>query len=216
MTREVSAAGVGEIVTLVGPAGCGKSWWVHGLGHYGNHQVLSLDRFRMVLTDDIANQKINPVAVELRRVVLEHRARQGLPTVLDATNVVLDHRRPLLAIANRYQRPTIAVVFHTPLTVCLQRQRTPDRTESRPGQPDGRDVPDKVVRGMWESAAQTWDRMHLEADCVVHVAPDGKRWVRVGDVPRPKTVSIAWLEKTPSVPGPDRLPWPTPYAKASR
>lgn len=209
-------ASVGEIVTLVGPPGCGKSWWWQGLGDYQSHQVLSLDGLRTVLTDDIANQKINPVAVELRRVILEHRARQGLPTILDSTNVVLDHRRPLLAVAGRYQRPTIAVVFHTPLTVCLQRQRAPQRTEHRPGQPHGRAVPEKVVRSMWEAVAQVWDRLSVEADCVVHVSPDGKRWVRVGDVPRPKNVHIEWLEKTPSVPGPDRLPWPTPYAKAAR
>lgn len=207
--------GVGEIVTLIGASGCGKSWWSHGVGYRG-HQVVSLDRLRLELTDDVANQKINPVAVELRRVILEHRARLGLPTVIDSTNVVLDHRRPLLAVAHRYQRPTIAVVFHTPLAVCLQRQRHPDRAECRIGQPTGRATPEKIVTQMWESAAQVWDRLALEADCVVHVAPDGKRWVRVGDVPRPPGVPLEWLERTPAVPAADKLPWPSPYAKAVR
>lgn len=206
--------GLGEIVTLVGTAGCGKSWWTHL--HYPNHQVLSLDRLRLELTDDIANQRINPVAVELRRVMLEHRARQGLPTVIDSTNVVLGHRGPILAVARRYQRPTIAVVFHTPLAVCLQRQRHPARTEHRPGQPEGRAVPDKIVMGMWESVALVWDRMSLEADCVVHVAPDGKHWVRVGDVPRKAHVHLDWLERTPAVPRADKLPWASPYARAAR
>jgi len=204
--------GVGELVIPIGPSGCGKSWWFWGLGAYSDHQMLSLDKLRLELTDDIANMRINPVAVELRRIILENRARQGLPTVLDATNTVLEHRRPILAVAARYQRPTIAVVFHTPLRLCLHRQRMPDR-EPRPGQPNGRATPDEVVTRMWQNVAGIWDRLAVEVDCVVHVSPDGSHAVRVGDVPRPKGVRIDWLDQMPARPSAREVPWPSPYAR---
>ncbi len=207
---------MGEVVSLIGASGAGKSWWWKSLGYYRPHQVLSLDRLRLQLTDDVADQSINPVVVELRRVMLEHRARQGLPTLVDATNCTREHRNPTLGIVRRYHRPLVAVVFHTPLGVCLQRQNDPERTAHKPGQPEGRSTPADVVTRMWHGVAGVWDKMSLEADCVVHVSPDGKRSIRVGDAPRNDDVRIPWLEEMPAIPDLRSLPWASPYVTAKR
>ncbi len=204
----------GEIVLLVGPSGAGKGWWWKS--RYAPHQVLSLDELRLRLTDDVADQGVNAAAVEIRRIVLEHRAQRGLPTVLDSTNCRLEHRGPILAVARRWHRPTIAVVFHTPLQVCKDRQQEDARTMSFEGQPAGRSTPGHVVGRMFADLAGVWDRMSLEADCVVHVAPDGKETFRVGDVPRQAGVRIDWLEDTPAVPDASHLPWTPPFAQVAR
>lgn len=202
----------GEIVLLLGASGAGKtSWW---LERYERHQVLSLDTLRKYLADDVADQQVTPVAVEIRRMLLEHRAQAGLATVVDATNAVFEHRAPVLAAARRWHRPIVAVVFHTPLAVCLQRQQSPQRTRRRPGQPNGRSTPAAAVVAQYEGIARVWDRMHLEADCVVHVGPDGTFEYAVGDVPRPAGVRVPWLEGMPTLPSAAHLPWRSPYLEA--
>ena len=41
--------------------------------------------------------------------------------VIDATNVRQSSRKPLIAIARRHSRPTVAIVLAVPLDVCLSR-----------------------------------------------------------------------------------------------
>lgn len=202
-----------EIVTLMGASGAGKTSWA--LGRYEPTQVLSLDRLRLQLADDIADQDVNPVAVEIRRQLLEHRAMRGLPTAIDSTNAKLEHRGPILEVARRWHRPTIAVVFHTPLAVCLERQQLDERTRRGPGQPHGRVTPPAAVVAQFDEIARVWDRMSLEADCVVHVSPDGLLEYAIGDVPRPAGVRLPWLEHTPTLPSAVHLPWRPPFLEAA-
>jgi predicted kinase len=200
-----------EIVTLLGPSGAGKTWW--WCGRYRSHQVLSLDELRLRLSDDIADQSVTPLAVELRRMMLEHRAQAGLATVIDATNARLEHRRPIVATASRWHRPTIAVVFHTPLELCLQRQEDIERTMPDRGQPNGRSTPAEAVAAQYDEIARVWDRMSHEADCVVHVSPAGDESYRVGDIPTPGGVRVDWLEETPALPSANVLPWRSPFIR---
>ena len=62
--------------------------------------------------------------------------RRGLLTVVDATNLTAAARTPLLGLAARWGRPSLAVVFDASLDRCLA------QNAARPG----RRVPDTVVR----------------------------------------------------------------------
>lgn len=207
--------GVGEVVVLLGASGAGKSLWWRRLGAYQEHQVLSLDDMRLRLTDDTANQGANPAAVELRRILLENRLQRGLPTLIDATNTVREHRAAITATARRWHRPTIAVVFHTPLQCCLDRQENADRVAQQPGQPNGRSTPPEAVKAMHHLLGTVWDRMSLEADCVVHVSPGGGRTYRIGDIVTPPGETVTWLRDLPCLPSAEHLPWDPPW-KATR
>lgn len=210
----VSVDGPGELVVLMGVAGAGKtSWW---RGRYDPWQVLSLDELRLKLTDDVADQTCNQVAAAMLAELLEHRMRAGRPAVVDGTNYRPDYRGPYLATAKVYGRPTIGVLFHTPLDVCKARQQEHDRTRRGPGQPNGKIVPDDALTRQFAGLARTWGRLAREFDCVVHVGPDGDLEYSVGDVPRPAGVRLPWLEHTPTIPSPGLLPWTSPFLTADQ
>lgn len=197
----------GELAVMVGPAGCGKTTWL--FDKYDPHQVLSLDRYRLQLTDDEADQTVHAEAVSLRAIVLEERMSRNLATVADSTNAVTVHRLAVLKVAERWSRPTVAVLFHTPLQVCIDRQaerRRPTRTAPR-----GKAVPDSAIRSMFSTIAERWSTLAREVHCVVHVSPDGDVALRVGDLPLPAGDRPRWLDETPAIPGVEHLPWEVPY-----
>lgn len=122
------------LVCLIGPAGSGKStlarrWWA-------DSQVLELDRFRAMVSDDAGCQQASGDAAFALHAVLEARLVRGLTSVIDATNTEAVHRNTLLDLARRYNVPAVALVVPSPLPLCLE------RNARRPG---NRRVPDVVV-----------------------------------------------------------------------
>ncbi|MFI5905253.1 AAA family ATPase [Streptomyces cyaneofuscatus] len=122
------------LVCLIGAAGSGKStlarrWWA-------DSQVLGLDRFRAMVSDDAGCPQASGDAAFALQTVLEARLVRGLTSVIDATNTEAVHRGTLLNLARRYDVPTVALVVPTPLPICLE------RNARRPG---NRRVPDVVV-----------------------------------------------------------------------
>lgn len=201
----------GEVVLTIGAAGCGKSSW---LGErFRPWEILSLDDYRRACTDDIADQSATQAAVRIRAAIAEERMQRGLVVAVDAVNTVREHRMTLIHAAQRFGRPTVAVVFHTAIDVCLARQKA-RRSMTAPGQPNGRAVPEETVRRQYAAVAEVWDTMGRWVDCVVHVSPTGLSARRVGDVPDPAGgVRPEWLGDIPAVPGVDQLPWRSPYER---
>ncbi|MFN8623083.1 MAG: ATP-binding protein [Chloroflexota bacterium] len=124
----------GTLVLLVGPAGSGKSTWA--AAHHAPTEIVSSDALRAAVCDDPGDQAANADAFRLLHAIVRARLSRGRTTVVDATNLTDGARRPLLALAARFGRPVVAVVFRTPLQVCL------GRVAARPD----RDVPEEVVR----------------------------------------------------------------------
>jgi protein phosphatase len=122
------------LVLLIGPAGAGKSTWAAGTFAAG--AILSSDDLRARVAGDPADQAATGPAFRLLHAMATDRLRQGLLTVVDATNLLRTSRRSLSSIARRFDRPVVAVVFDVPLELCLE------RNARRPG----RRVPDEVVR----------------------------------------------------------------------
>lgn len=115
------------LVLLVGPSGAGKSTLARRL--FKASEVVSSDACREMLADDPNDQLITPAAFALLNHITEERLKGGRLTVIDATNVQPEARRPLLEIARRQHVFVAAIVLAVDPQVCIDRDAArPDRT----------------------------------------------------------------------------------------
>ncbi len=82
------------LVVLVGPSGCGKSTFARR--HFKPTEVLSSDFCRGLVSDDENSQDATGDAFDVLKFVAAKRLARGLLTVVDATNVQPEARRPLV------------------------------------------------------------------------------------------------------------------------
>jgi len=137
------------LVVLIGPAASGKTTWA--AAHFRPSQILSSDAFREMVADDQSDQSATPDAFRLLHLVAAARLGRSLPTVIDATNLQRSARRPLLALARRFGRPSVAVLFEEPLDKLLARNVDRDRV-----------VPDDVVRRHYDQMARAMQDVPAE------------------------------------------------------
>ncbi|MFC9734281.1 AAA family ATPase [Streptomyces roseolus] len=114
------------LVVLIGAAGSGKSTFA---STWPPSQVLELDHFRAMVSDEAGDQAATADAVAALRTVLEARLARKRTTILDATHVERTVRAGLVQAARRHGVPAVAVLMGTPVSLCVTRQtaRTPDR-----------------------------------------------------------------------------------------
>lgn len=116
-----------SLVVLVGPSGCGKSTFARA--HFAPTEVLSSDACRALVSDDENDQSATKDAFEVLHAIAAKRLARGRLTVVDATNVQPEARKPLVELARRYHVLPVAIVLDIPERVCQERNRTrPDRT----------------------------------------------------------------------------------------
>src|SRR5262249_506071 len=101
-----------SLVVLVGPSGCGKSTFARK--HFKPTEVLSSDYCRGLVADDENDQAATPDAFEVLHFIAAKRLRAGRLTVIDATSVQPDARKPLVALARAYHVLPVAIVFNLP------------------------------------------------------------------------------------------------------
>lgn len=111
-----------SLVVLIGPSGAGKSTFART--HFQPTEVLSSDAFRAMIADDETDQSVSGDAFELLHLVTAKRLRLGRLTVIDATNVRPEARKPLLDMARRYHVPAVAIVLDVPADKCHVRNQT--------------------------------------------------------------------------------------------
>jgi protein phosphatase len=138
------------LVLLVGPAGSGKSTFARK--HFRPTEILSSDFFRGLVCDDEANQAASKDAFEVLHLLTEKRLARGRLTVIDATNLQPDGRKPLLALSRRYHVQTAAIVFNLPPDLCQR------YNEQRPG----RTVAPEVVSAHQELLQKTRTALERE------------------------------------------------------
>jgi protein phosphatase len=115
-----------SLVVLVGPSGSGKSTFARK--HFLPSEILSSDACRAMVADDENDQAVTKDAFEVLRFIAEKRLALGKLTVVDATNVQPEARRPFVELARRYHCLPVAIVLDMPERVCLERNRErPDR-----------------------------------------------------------------------------------------
>src|SRR4051812_16539785 len=107
------------LVALVGPSGCGKSSFARK--HFKTTEVLSSDFCRGLVSDDENSQDATNDAFEVLHYVAGKRLTRGLLTVVDATNVQPESRRPLVELAREHDVLPVAIVLNLPDALCHER-----------------------------------------------------------------------------------------------
>jgi len=111
-----------SLVVLVGPSGSGKSTFARK--HFRPTEVLSSDFCRGLVSDDENSQAATGDAFEVLHFVAAKRLAAGKLTVIDATNVQPEARKPLVALAREYHCLPVAVVLELPERLCHERNHT--------------------------------------------------------------------------------------------
>lgn len=115
------------LVALIGASGSGKTTLARELFQPG--EVLSSDAFRQLVANDENAQDATNDAFEALYFVARKRLARGLLTVIDATNVQADARRPIVALAKEFDVLPVALVLDLPEQQLLERHRA---REDRP------------------------------------------------------------------------------------
>src|ERR687890_531653 len=110
-----------SLVVLVGPSGAGKSTFART--HFKPTEVLSSDFCRGLVSDDENDQSATKDAFEVLHFVASKRLAAGRLTVVDATNVQPEARKPLVALAREYHVLPVAIVLNLPERLCHERNR---------------------------------------------------------------------------------------------
>ena len=110
-----------SLVVLVGPSGSGKSTFART--HFRSSEVLSSDACRGMVCDDENNQAATNDAFEVLHFIARKRLALGRLTVVDATNVQPEARKPLVQLGREYHCLPIAIVFNLPEKICEERNR---------------------------------------------------------------------------------------------
>lgn len=132
-----------SLVILMGASGSGKSTFARK--HFLETEILSSDHYRGVVADDENDQNATKDAFEVLHYIAAKRLAAGRLTVIDATNVQPDARKPLLKLAKKYHFFVVAIALNVPAAVCHE------RNAHRPDRQFGAHVVRNHVRGLKRS-----------------------------------------------------------------
>ncbi|QEC77675.1 polynucleotide kinase-phosphatase [Mucilaginibacter ginsenosidivorax] len=114
------------LVVLIGATGSGKSSFARKL--FKPTEIISSDTCRGMVSDDENNQAASADAFALARYITGLRLKNGLLTVIDATNVQEEARRDWVKLAKEYHCLPVAIILNMPEKVCATRNALrPDR-----------------------------------------------------------------------------------------
>src|SRR5215813_9528913 len=119
-----------SLVVLIGPSGSGKSTFARK--HFLPTEVLSSDACRALVSDAENNQTVTKDAFEVLHFVAAKRLALGRLTVIDATNVQPESRKPLVQLARKYHCLPVAIVLNLPERICQDRNRSRDERNFGP------------------------------------------------------------------------------------
>lgn len=111
-----------SLVVLIGPSGCGKSTFARK--HFKPTEILSSDFCRGLVSNDENNQAATDDAFDVLHYIVAKRLERGLLTVVDATNLQEESRKPLIELAKKYHVLPVAVVFKLPEKLIGERNRS--------------------------------------------------------------------------------------------
>src|SRR5579884_4401617 len=146
-----------SLVVLIGPSGAGKSTFARK--HFLPTEILSSDVCRGMVSDDENNQAVTKEAFEVLHFIAAKRLALGRLTVIDATNVQPEARKPLVTLARQYHCLPIAIVLNMPEKLCQERNRLREE----------RDFGPHVVRQQMAHLRRSLRGLGREGFCQVYV-----------------------------------------------
>ena len=118
------------LVALVGASGSGKSYFASR--HFRSTEVISSDACRAMVADDANDQSVTSDAFAVLNFIAAKRLQAGRLTVIDATSVQPEARKPVVGLAREHDCLAVAIVLNMPESLCHARNRErPDRSFGR-------------------------------------------------------------------------------------
>ncbi len=145
------------LVVLCGPSGSGKSTFARQ--HFAETEIVSSDQCRAMVGDDETDQSVTTQAFELLHTIVDKRLQLGRFTVVDATNVRAEDRKPIVELARRWDVLVNAIVFDVPLRLCLDRN----------AQRADRQTPEHAIRRQHQSLRRAKKGLRRERFQRVHL-----------------------------------------------
>jgi len=108
-----------SLVLMIGASGSGKSTFAKK--YFKTHEVVSSDFCRGLVSNDENNQAATGDAFDLLNFIISKRLKNGLLTVVDATNVQKESRKKLINLARQYHTLPTAIVLDIPQRTCEDR-----------------------------------------------------------------------------------------------
>jgi protein phosphatase len=108
-----------SLVMLIGASSSGKSSFARK--YFKPTEVVSSDYCRGMVSDDENSLVASDDAFELARFITAKRLKNGLLTVIDATNVQEESRKDWIKLARQYHVLPVAIVFNMPEKLCTDR-----------------------------------------------------------------------------------------------
>ncbi len=115
-----------SLVVLIGVSGSGKSTFART--HFLPTEIISSDFCRGLVSDDENSQDATKDAFEVVHFIAGKRLANMKLTVIDATSVQPDARKPLIKLAREHHALLTAIVLDVPERICIERnQKRADR-----------------------------------------------------------------------------------------
>jgi protein phosphatase len=146
-----------SLVVLIGASGSGKSSFARK--HFKATEVLSSDVCRGLVSDGENDQSATKDAFEVLHYIAAKRLAAGKLTVIDATNVQPEDRKPLVGLAREYHCLPVAIVLNLPEQLCC------DRNSNRPD----RNFGSHVVRRQSQNLKRSLPHLQREGFRHIHI-----------------------------------------------
>jgi polynucleotide kinase-phosphatase len=118
-----------SLVVLIGASGSGKSTFARR--HFLATEVISSDYCRALVSDDENSLAATNDAFDVLHFIAAKRLAAGRLTVVDATNVKPEDRKPLVELARQYHCLPVAIVLNVAERICQERNEV--RTDRKLG-----------------------------------------------------------------------------------
>ena len=166
-----------SLVLMIGASGSGKSTFANK--HFESHEVISSDFCRGVVSNDENSLTATGDAFDLLDFILAKRLKNGLLTVVDATNVQAASRKKLINLARQYHTLPVAIVLDLPQRICE------DRNEQRAD----RNFGDHVIRHQKQQLKRSIRGLKKEGFRKIHILKSEAEVNKVTGILREKLYS---------------------------